>query len=101
ARAGAPAALAAGRLTIPQIGGAIAIADGRVTLGPLKAPAQGADVAISANYGLGEDALDLRFALTGAPKENAAHRPEPAVPLQGPLQAPRRDVEPHALLHCP
>src|SRR5262249_59699637 len=97
ARAGAPAALAAGRLTIPQIGGAIAIADGRVTLGPLKAPAQGADVAISANYGLGEDALGLRFALTGAPKENAAQRPGVAGAPQGPPAAPRPGVPTHPL----
>src|SRR5215471_10151859 len=92
-------ALDTGRLNIPQIDGAIAIADGRVTLGPLKAPAQGADVAISANYGLGEDALDLRFALTGAPKENAAQRPQLSVALKGPLDAARRSVDTSALVH--
>src|SRR5262249_26728647 len=92
-------ALDSGRLNVPSLGGAIAIGDGRVTLGPLTTPAQGADVAIVGNYGLGEDALDLRFALTGAPKGDMSRRPELAVAFKGPLDAPRRTVDTTALVN--
>ncbi len=93
-------ALDAGRLDIPELGGTIAVADGRLTLGPLAAPAQGADVAITGGYGLGEDALDLRFDLTGAPAADApdGKRPQIAVALSGPPAAPRRSVDVAALV---
>jgi uncharacterized protein involved in outer membrane biogenesis len=94
-------ALDDGRLNIPGVGGAIAISAGRIVLGPLAAPAQGADVAITGSYGVGEDALDLRFGLTGAPRPNAPdnRRPELAIVLKGPLDAPRRTVDVTALVN--
>ena len=94
-------ALDAGRLNIPDVGGAIAIGGGRLTLGPLATPAQGADVAISGGYDLGADALELRFALTGAPRANTLNgqRPEFVIVLKGPLDAPRRSEDVSALVN--
>jgi uncharacterized protein involved in outer membrane biogenesis len=88
-------ALDAGRLNIPGIVGVMAIGAGRVVVGPLSAPAQGADVAISGSYGLAEDALDFRFGLTGPPKANApaGQRPELTILLKGPLDSARRTVD--------
>ena len=94
-------ALDGGRLNIPDLGGAVVIGAGRVALGPLTAPAQGADVAIAAAYGLNEDALDVRFGLTGAPKPNApdGRRPEISIALKGPLDSPRRNVDVAGLIN--
>jgi large subunit ribosomal protein L24 len=88
-------ALDSGRLNIPGVAGTLAIGEGRLRLGPLTTPAEGADVAMSGGYALGDDALDLRFGLTGAPKENAPNgqRPSLAVSLTGPLGAARRNVD--------
>ena len=94
-------ALDAGRLNIPDVGGAIAIGGGRLTLGPLAAPAQGADVVVTGSYDLGADALDLRFGLIGAPRANALNgqRPELSIVLKGPLDAPRRSEDVSALVN--
>ncbi len=93
-------ALDAGKLHIPVATGTIAIRAGRVVLGPLTAPAEGADAAISSDYGLNEDALDLRFGFTGAPRADApdGQRPQISVALKGPLDAPRRNVDVAALI---
>ena len=93
-------ALDAGKLHIPVATGTIAIRAGRVVLGPLTAPAEGADAAISSDYGLNEDALDLRFGLTGAPRADApdGQRPQISIALKGPLDAPRRNVDVAALI---
>ena len=91
-------ALDGGRLNIPDAGGAIAIAGGRLTLGPLSAPAQGADVAITGSYDLGADALELRFDLSGASRQNG-QRPELTVALKGSLDAPRRTEDVSALVN--
>jgi large subunit ribosomal protein L24 len=94
-------ALDTGRLNIPDLAGAVAIDAGRVVITPLTAPAQSADVAITGSYGVGDDALDLRFGLTGAPKPNAPNgqRPEISLILRGPLDAARRTVEVGALVN--
>jgi large subunit ribosomal protein L24 len=93
-------ALDGGRLHIPDAGGAIAIADGRFTLAPLVAPAQGADVAITGSYDLAADALEARFDLTGAPRQNGpiGQRPALSVALKGPREAPRRSEDVSALV---
>jgi large subunit ribosomal protein L24 len=93
-------ALAGGRLDIPDVGGAFAISNGRLTMAPLLAPAQGADVAIRGSYDLGADILDLGFDLAGAPRADAANgaRPRLAVSFKGPLATPRRSVDVAALV---
>ena len=94
-------ALDSGRLNVPGVAGTLAIGDGRLRLGPLTTPAEGVDVALSGSYALGDDALDLRFGLTGALKDDApgGQRPSLAVVLNGPLGAPRRDVDVTALVN--
>jgi large subunit ribosomal protein L24 len=93
-------ALDGGRLHIPDAGGTIAIADGRVTLAPLVAPAQGADVAMTGSYDLAADALEARFDLTGALRQNGpiGQRPALSVALKGPREAPRRTEDVSALV---
>jgi large subunit ribosomal protein L24 len=93
-------ALDDGRLNIPDAGGTLAISDGRLTLVPLVTPAQGADVAISGSYDLAADALDARFDLTGALRQNgpSGQRPALTVALKGPLEAPRRSEDVSALV---
>jgi AsmA-like C-terminal region len=94
-------ALDDGRLNIPDAGGTLAIAGGRLTLAPLVTPAQGADVAISGSYDLSADVLDARFDLTGAPRQNgpSGQRPALSVALKGPLEAPRRSEDVTALVN--
>ena len=94
-------ALDTGRLNIPDVAGAVVINAGRLALGPLAAPAQGADVAIAGGYAFGEDALDLRFGLTGAPRPNAPEnrRPELSIVLKGPFDTARRTVDVTALVN--
>src|SRR5262249_44873570 len=84
-------ALDDGRPNIPDAGGPLAIAGGHLTLAPLVAPAQGADVGIAGSYDLATDALDVRFDLTGAPRPTgpSGQRPALSVALKGPLEAPR------------
>jgi len=94
-------ALDGGRLHIPDAGGAIAIAGGRLTLAPLVAPAQGADVAMTGSYDLAADALEARFDLTGAARPNgpSGQRPALTVALKGPREAPRRSEDVSALVN--
>jgi len=93
-------ALDDGRLNIPDAGGTLAIAGGRLTLTPVVTPAQGADVAISGSYDLAADTLDARFDLSGAPRQNgpSGQRPVLTVALKGPLDAPRRSEDVSALV---
>jgi len=93
-------ALDGGRLTIPSLDGAVAIADGRASFGPLAGPAQDADVSIAGSYGLADDGLDLRVDLTGAPAADTPDikRPQLSVALNGPLEQPRRTVDVTALV---
>jgi large subunit ribosomal protein L24 len=94
-------ALDDGKLNVPDAGGTIAIAGGRLTLAPLVAPAQGADVSIGGSYDLAADALDARFELIGAPRQNGpvGQRPALAVALKGPLETPRRSEDVSALVN--
>jgi uncharacterized protein involved in outer membrane biogenesis len=94
-------ALDDGKLNIPDAGGTIAIAGGRLTLAPLVAPAQGADVTITGSYDLAADALEARFELTGAPRQSGpvGQRPALSVALKGPLEALRRSEDVSALVN--
>ena len=93
-------ALDGGRLTVPYLGGAVVIADGRASVGQLAGPAQDADVAITGGYALGEGVLDLHVDLTGPSVADApeGRRPQISVALNGPLDAPRRNVDVAALV---
>src|SRR5262249_30617513 len=88
-------ALDDGKLNIPDAGGSVAIVGGRLTLAPVVAPAQGADVGITGSYDLGADALEARFDLTGALRQGgpSGQRPALSVALKGPLEAPRRSED--------
>ena len=94
-------ALETGRLHIPDAAGTVAIGDGRITLSPLSALAEGADVGLSGSYALADDALDLRFDLTGPPQQNmpGGQRPALTIALKGPLAAPRRSADVGALVN--
>jgi uncharacterized protein involved in outer membrane biogenesis len=93
-------ALAGGALDIPDVGGTIAINDGRLSFAPLAAPAQNADVTIRGGYDLGQDALDIGLDLAGAPSADmATHaRPQLSISFKGPFAAPRRNVDVSALV---
>jgi len=92
------AGLDAGKLRLPFAAAAIAIADGRVQVADLAAPAQSADVVASAALALADNQVDMRIALTGPQRVNApgGERPSLAVAVKGPLNAARRaaDVTP-------
>jgi AsmA-like protein len=95
------AALDNGGLDVPDIGGTVAIHDGRLTFAPLAAPARGADVTLRGSYDLGLDALDLGLDLTGAPRSDApsGQRPQLSILFKGPVAAPRRSVDVTALVN--
>src|SRR5262249_27722707 len=78
-------ALAAGALPVGLAEGQVAIADGQVRLANTIVRAQGADLALSANVVLTEDALDARLVLTGPARPDApgGTRPELAITLKG------------------
>jgi uncharacterized protein involved in outer membrane biogenesis len=89
------AGLDAGRLRLPFAAAPITIADGRVQLADLAAPAQSADVAASAALSLADNQVDMRIALTGPQRKNApgGARPSLAVAVKGPLNAARRSAD--------
>jgi hypothetical protein len=93
-------ALDDGGLDIPDVGGTIAINDGRLAFAPLVAPARDADVRIRGGYDLGQDALDIGFDLAGAPSADAADhaRPQLTISFKGPFAAPRRNIDVTALV---
>jgi uncharacterized protein involved in outer membrane biogenesis len=89
------AGLDAGRLRLPFAAAPIAIADGRVQLTDLAAPAQSADVTASVALALADNQVDMRIALTGAQRNNApaGERPRLAVAVKGPLTAAHRTAD--------
>jgi large subunit ribosomal protein L24 len=91
----ANAGLDGGRLRLPFAAAPITIADGRVQLADLAAPAQSADIAASAALSLADNQVDMRIALTGPQRKNApgGARPSLAVAVKGPLNAARRSVD--------
>jgi uncharacterized protein involved in outer membrane biogenesis len=87
--------LDAGRLRLPFAAAPIIIADGRVQLADLAAPAQSADVTGSVALALADNQVDVRIALTGPQRGNAPAGPRPslAVAVKGPLNAARRTAD--------
>jgi uncharacterized protein involved in outer membrane biogenesis len=87
-------ALDSGRMTIPSAATTVAILDGRVRLVPVVVSVDGAEVALSGTFNLADNDLDARFTLSGAAREEMkGRRPEISVTLNGPLSAPKREID--------
>ena len=88
------ASLNSGRLRVPFATAPITIAEGRVRVSDLEAPAQSADVDAMATFGLVDHQVDMRFMLTGAQRKDApgGERPSLAVTREGAARqrAPQR-----------
>jgi hypothetical protein len=94
------AALASGRLTVPQGDAAMTITDGKVGVANVTLPAQdSAALSLAGALDLNTDAVDVRMTLTAPPPAHALIRiqPELAVTLKGPLAAPARSLDVSAL----
>jgi uncharacterized protein involved in outer membrane biogenesis len=94
------AALASGRLAVPQGDAAMTITDGKVSVANATVPAQdGAALAFSGALDLNTGAVDARMTLTAPPPAHALIRipPELVVTLKGPLAAPARSLDVSAL----
>ena len=89
------ASLNSGRLRVPFATAPITIAEGRVRVSDLEAPAQSADVDAMATFGLVDHQVDMRFMLTGAQRKDApgGERPSLAVLVKGPLDNARRSAD--------
>jgi uncharacterized protein involved in outer membrane biogenesis len=88
-------ALTRGGLAVALAEGAISIDAGQARLSNSTVRAQGAELAISGSINLAEAALDAHLALSGTAVLAAAAntRPEIAVALKGPIDAPRRTID--------
>ena len=95
------ASLNGGRLRLPFATAPITIAEGRVRLSDLEAPAQSADVGATAALGLADRQVDIRFVLTGPQRKDApgGERPSLAVTVKGPLDNARRSADVTALVN--
>src|SRR5580692_72815 len=94
------AALASGRLAVPQGDATMTITDGKVGVANVTLPAQdGAALSFSGALDLNTGAVDARMTLTAPPPAHALirTRPELAVALKGPLAAPARTLDVSAL----
>ncbi len=93
------AALGSGVLTFALAEGALAINAGQARLSNTTVRAQGADLAVSGSVNLADGGLDARLTLTGAAGTGAlaSTRPEVAIALKGPSDAPKRSIEVAAL----
>jgi large subunit ribosomal protein L24 len=88
-------ALAAAALTIALAEGEIAIADGQAHLSNTVVRAQGADLAVSGRAMLTEDLVDAKLVLSGSARPDAlgGARPDIAITLKGPIDAPKRALD--------
>jgi uncharacterized protein involved in outer membrane biogenesis len=90
-------ALDNGDLAVPQAEGALTIAAGQVRLRNVVTRANGADLAIAANFDLAGTWLDATATLTGMPAIGADIRPTVVVNIKGPLAAPKRSIDANSL----
>jgi len=89
-------ALAVGPLPVSLAEGQIAVVAGQIRLANMMVRAQGAELALSGNVALAEDAIDARLLLTGPARTDGpagAASPDVAVTLKGPIDAPKRTLE--------
>jgi hypothetical protein len=94
------AALAGGRLLVPQGDAALTITDGKASVANVTLPAQNGDkLSLAGTLDLNTALLDTRMTLSGEPPAHALIRvrPELAVTLKGPLAAPARTLDLAAL----
>jgi uncharacterized protein involved in outer membrane biogenesis len=93
------AALASGVLTFALAEGALTINAGQARLSSIMVRAQGADLAASGSVNLADGAIDARLSLLGAAGTGAlaSTRPEVAITLKGPSDAPKRSIDVAAL----
>jgi len=99
-QAAVSAALANGRLAVPQGDAAMTITGGKVSVANVTLQAQdGTALALAGVLDLSTGAVDARMTLTGQPPADALirMRPELAVGLKGPLAAPKRTLDISAL----
>lgn len=90
----ANAGLDGGRLRLPFATAPLAIADGRLQVLNIAAPAQNADIAGTISLGLNDRMLDARLSMTGPQRPNTSgERPQMAVAVRGPLVAARRSAD--------
>jgi hypothetical protein len=95
------ASLNGGRLRLPFATAPITVAEGRLRLSDLEAPAQSADVGATGALGLADHQVDMRFVLTGPQRKDApgGERPSLAVSVKGPLDNARRSADVTALVN--
>jgi large subunit ribosomal protein L24 len=93
------AALASGVLTFALAEGALTINAGQARLGSIMVRAQGADLTASGSVNLADGAIDARLNLLGTAGTGAlaSTRPEIAITLRGPSDAPKRGIDVAAL----
>ena len=89
------ASLNSGRLRLPFATAPITVAEGRVRVSDLEAPAQSADVGATAALGLADHQVDMRLVLTGPQRKDApgGERPSFAVTVKGPIDNARRSAD--------
>jgi uncharacterized protein involved in outer membrane biogenesis len=95
------AAMANGRLAVPQGNAAVTLTSGQVNLTYMTLQAQGgAELSLDGVIDLSHAAIDVRMTLSGRPLANALirMRPELAVTVKGPLTAPQRTLDISALV---
>ena len=88
-------ALSNGPLSLSQAEGSVAITAGQARIDNVVSRAQGADLAVTAGYDFAANVLDTRLTLTGPAGAGSpgGKRPEIAVSLKGPIDAPRRALD--------
>jgi AsmA-like C-terminal region len=93
------AALASGVLTFASAEGALTINAGQARMSSITVRAQGADLAASGSVNLADGVIDARLSLLGAAGTGAlaSTRPEVAITLKGPSDAPKRSIDVAAL----
>ena len=89
------AALGNGALNVALAQGEIAVAAGQLRLANTAIRAKGAELGVSLGLDLSGSAIDARLVLSGAPGSGALEgiRPEIALALRGPFDAPKRTLD--------
>jgi len=99
-QAAVDAAMAGGRLIVPQGETTLTVTNGKVSVANATLPAQdGATLSLAGALDLGTGAVDARMMLSAPPPAHAliGLRPEFSVALKGPLAAPTRTLDISAL----
>jgi hypothetical protein len=89
------AGLGNGALNVPLAEGEIVVAAGQLRLANTAIQAKGAELGVTLGLDLSGSAIDARLILSGAPGSGALEgiRPEIALALRGPFDAPKRTID--------